>query len=109
MNSSKTEAAELLAYFQKNNRFTADQEELKMIEGFINRHKEGKFPKETPELIKAIQAIAQTDSTQLQYKPLQLLRFCSKPSEFRGLLTQEFLVKINEMMPEVTNTPSILI
>ena len=109
MQASKSECLELLSLFNKNESFSADQEETKLIDQFIARHKDLAFPKEVTQLIKTLQDIIQTKNDQLQYKPLQLLRFCTKPPEYRILLTQSFLLKINELMPEVTNSPPVLI
>ena len=76
---------------------------------FLSRHRDGHFPSDLPSLITTIQDIAKTDSSQLQFKPLQLLRFCTKQPEYRNYLLPQFLVQINEMMPQVTNSPPVLI
>ena len=52
----------------------------------ISKHRDGKLPKEAGEMITLIQEIAQINETQLQHKPLQLLRFSTKQAEFRALL-----------------------
>jgi hypothetical protein len=99
MDSSKNECFNLICLFQGSKSFSSEPEEIKLIDQFISRYRDGKFPKEVSELIKVIQSIAASNSSQLQYKPLQLLRFCTKPLEYRNHLNQDFLIKINEMMP----------
>lgn len=109
MDSSKNECLNLISVFQSNKAFMGDPEENKLIDQFISKYRDGKFPKENSELITIIQSITSSSSNQLQYKPLQLLRFCTKPIEYRNHLNPDFLIKINEMMPEVTNSPLVLI
>ena len=87
MESSKNECAQLVAYFREQGEFKGDIEEIKMIDQFLSRHRDGNFPSDLPNLIKILQDIAKTDSSQLQYKPLQLLRFCTKPPEYRSYLS----------------------
>lgn len=109
MDKSVNELNELLQHLQKDKSFSGSAEEGKLIDLFISKCRDNKFPKDTSELIRLLQDIAQTDSSQLQFKPLQLLRFCTKPSDLRANLREDFLVRINEMMPEVTNSPPVLI
>lgn len=99
----------LIALLEGNKAFVSDPDETKLIDQFISKYRDGKFPKEVVELITIIQSIVSSNSNQLQHKPLQLLRFCTKPIEYRNHLNPEFLIKINEMMPEVTNSPLVLI
>ena len=106
---SKNECSQLIALFQKQQEFKGSPEENKLIDHFLSKYRDGPFPSELPTLINILQTIACVDSTQLQFKPLQLLRFCTKPAEFRNCLSSDFLVQINEMMPEVTNSPAVLI
>jgi hypothetical protein len=109
MDKSTSDLNELLQHLQKDKSFSGSAEEGKLIDQFINKCRDNKFPKETVELVKLLQDIAQTNGSELQFKPLQLLRFCTKPSELRIHLREDFLIRINEMMPEVTNSPPVLI
>ena len=86
MEHSKSECAQLVAYFRKEGQFKGDPEETKLIDMFLSRHRDGHFPSDLPSLITTIQDIAKTDSSQLQFKPLQLLRFCTKQAEYRNYL-----------------------
>ena len=87
MESSKNECTPLVAYFRERGEFKGDPEEIKMIDQFLSRHRDGHFPSDLPDLITILQDIAKTDSSQLQFKPLQLLRFCTKPAEYRSYLS----------------------
>lgn len=87
MDSSRNECTNLIAFFQNNKAFQADPEENKLIDQFISKFRDGRLPKETSELIKIIQSIAASNSSQLQHKPLQLLRFCTKAAEYRSHLS----------------------
>lgn len=78
MESSQNECGQLVSHFSALQQFKADPEEHKLIEHFFSKYRDGKFPKELPQLIEVLQKIICTDSSQLQFKPLQLLRFCTK-------------------------------
>jgi hypothetical protein len=99
MDKSTNELNELLQHLQKEKSFSGNADEGKLIDLFISKCRDNKFPKETSELVRLLQDIAQTNSSQLQFKPLQLLRFCTKPSDLRTHLREDFLLRINEMMP----------
>ena len=107
MDGSSSEQGELLRTL-KTAGITGSPEEARLIDQYIARHREGRLHHEADELIAVIQESV-LQGGPAHFKPLQLLRFLTKPAELRGGLREEFLVRINEAMPEVSNAPALLV
>lgn len=99
MDSSRNECSSIIAWLSSPKAFQGESEEGRLIDQFIGRYRDGKFPKEVGEVIRLLQTMASGSGEltltpgigelapgsggQLQYKPLQLLRFCTKSGEYR--------------------------
>ena len=87
MDEFSQDSSELLCLFRGEQGITGSLEEAKLIDNYISKFRDGKHSHEAKELIEIIQDNL-LQGNPPHHKPLQLLRFLTKPGQLRECLKE---------------------